>query len=172
MSVNKAYMLGAGLIVFCLIIIHGCHNQSPVIPDLEPDGTLVAFTGCKSFVSGASASGFLAVEESNQECLEYTYVGSVLRIKHINASFNCCLDGIVGSVNIDGNSIRIESEGRLANGQGCFCDCLYDVEYEIVNIPPSVYVIAGPTFSRSFEIDLRKKTSDRYCEPRNSYPWK
>jgi hypothetical protein len=172
MSARKAYILGIGLITFCLIFIHGCQNQIPVIPDLEPDGTLVDFTGCKSFENGTSASELLAVEESNQECIEYTYTGNALRINHINASFNCCLDGIVGSVSIDGNIIRIESEGRLANGQGCFCDCLYDVQYEILYLPASVYVITGPTFSRSFEIDLRKKTSDRYCEPRDSYPWK
>ena len=172
MFLRRTGLVDFGLIILCLFFIHGCQNQIPVVPGLEAEGTLVAFTECKIFDSDSSSSGILTVSDSDQECIEYTYAGSILRIKHINAAFNCCLDGIVGSVSIDGSVIRIESEGILTNEQGCLCDCLYDVDYEIKNLKPSIYVIIGPTFSRSLEIDLRKRTSDRYCESRACYPWR
>ena len=152
--------------------MHGCQNQSPAVPGLEPQGILVAYAGCKNFTPITSSSVDLFSSDSGQECLAYEYGGAILRIKHINAAFNCCLETIAGNVKIEDNVITIESEGILANGQGCFCDCLYDVDYEILNLRPSVYILVFPGFSRSWEIDLRKTASDLYCEPRNNYPWK
>lgn len=170
--IRKNVLLSSVFILICLFFLQACPSQTPAPSDLLPVGTLVSYDGCKSFDSGSSAAGFFSPPGQDQECLEYTYTANVLRIKHINAAFNCCLDAIVGNVSIDGSIIRIESEGILANGMGCFCICLYDVEYEILNLPPSAYTIVAPTFSHSLEIDLRKVTSDRYCESRDTYPWK
>ena len=152
--------------LFCLFVVQSCRIGA----DLEADGALLSHSGCKNFDNEAS-QGRYTLSDSSHECLEYSYAGNVLRIKHINAAFNCCLDKITGSVGIEGNIIRIESNGILTNGQGCFCDCLYDVEFEVKNLLPAVYRIVCSTFTHSLEIDLTQTTSDRYCEPRDHYPW-
>lgn len=96
---------------------------------------------------------------------------NILRLQHINVAFNCCLDGIVENVEIDGDIIRIEATGILSSGQGCWCDCLYDLDYEIKNLEPIVYLLIIPSITNSMKIDLRKSGSNKYCENRTGYPW-
>jgi hypothetical protein len=163
---RKTSLLGIVLIMFCLIFMQSCETvQNP-----EPEGTLVSYGSCKNNGSGSFSSEGLASVDSGQECIEYSYVGGVLRIKHINAAFNCCLEKIAGNVSFEGEVIRIESEGILDNG-GCHCLCLYDVEYEIYDLTPGTYILVAPTFTNSMEIDIEGSPSGLFCEPRNSYPW-
>ena len=72
-----------------------------------------------------------------------------------------------------------ESTGidSLDNG-GCYCLCLFDVDYEIVNLPPDEYVVTViepyvPPGEEPLEfmVDLRTTPSGSYCVTRDFYPW-
>ena len=163
---RKTSILGIALIIFCLIFMQSCKTAEI----LDPEGTLVSYEGCKNTGVASFSSESLNSADSGQECIEYSYSGNVLRLKHINASFNCCLEKIAGSVSFEGNVIRIESEGILDNG-GCHCLCLYDVVYEIYDLTPGTYIIVAPTFTNSMQIDLNTLPAGLHCEARNVYPW-
>jgi hypothetical protein len=164
--VNKSLMAFL-LSMFCLLFMQSCLTDQ----SLEPEGALVSFNGCKTFSAGTYSAEGQDSQDSGQECLEYSYDGNVLRIKHINAVFNCCIETIVGSVSIEGNIITLESDDVLENGQGCYCNCLYDVDFEIRDLVPDIYIILCSTFTNAMEIDLNESGNGLYCEPRNGYPW-
>ena len=166
MILRKTSILGIVLIIFCLIFMLSCETAQK----LDPEGTLVSYEGCKNTGVASFSSEGLNSADFGQECIEFGYSGNVLRIKHINASFNCCLEKIVGTVSFEGSIISIESEGILDNG-GCHCLCLYDVVYEIYDLTPGSYIIVAPTFANSMEINLKNTPSGLFCEARNSYPW-
>ena len=158
------------LVLFCLFILHYCKNGT-IVPGLVAEGYLTSYNGCKA--AGTSGISTEALSESNagQECLEYEYDGSTLLLKHVNAAFNCCLDGMEAEVDIDGERITITETEKLANGLGCFCICLYDLSYLITNLEQGVYTVVISSFLNLIEIDLSIPTSGTYCEERNGYPW-
>lgn len=90
---------------------------------------------------------------------------------HVNAAFNCCLEDIVCEFSFEGDTIFIDETGILANGQGCFCECLYDLEIEITGLEPSIYTVSLPALEETIVLDLRAPTSGIHCEPRDRYPW-
>jgi len=136
-------------------------------------GMIIDHTGCKSFL-GSSMS---ADTTSDQDCIEYAYDGNgTLSIKHINAGFNCC-PVIAADIRFEGSAIVIEELDSLLNG-GCDCICLFDVDYEITNLPPGQYRIVVIEPYRwegdpelDFVIDLSSAASGIHCESRTHYPW-
>ena len=111
----------------------------------------------------------------DQDCVEYWYVGgTVLHLNHINAGFNCC-PVVDADVRVEGDTITVEEievEGH------CMCLCLFDVGYEIQNLPPGVYLLRfiepyRPQSDPVLEctLDLVSSPSGRHCVTRSQYPW-
>ena len=144
-------------------------------PGSNPLGALVSHTDCKS--QGALAPRAEGeVRAAAQECIEYSYDGhGVLRLKHVNAGFNCCPGKISADLQAEGGEIRITEKEST---KGCECECLYDTNYEFVGIKPGVWriTVVGPYQPENdppleFSIDLAGATSGSFCVDRTAYPW-
>ena len=135
----------------------------------DPSGSVVGHTGCKDF-DGRSAP-------PDQDCMEWIYDGvSVLQIIHVNEGLNCC-PVIVADIWVDGDTITIEEIDSLYLG-GCYCLCLFDVDYEIVNLEPGEYrvkviepYVPLDQEPLEFTVDLREVPVGSYCVYRDFYPW-
>jgi hypothetical protein len=161
----------SGVLVWALVIVTGSCVFSPG-PD--PVGRLVGRTDCKS--SGGSNPGAATAPTSSQECVEYDYDGqSVLRLKHVNAGFNCCPGTVSADIDISGGTIRISEK---ESSSLCDCSCLYDLSYEIAGLARGTYRISvvGPYQpegdpSLEFLVDLDQASSGSHCVERTRYPW-
>lgn len=139
-----------------------------------PLGRIVARTDCKS--AGGTPVGKAGAAAASQECIEYEYDGrSVLRLRHVNAAFNCCPGAISADVEVSGAIIRI---GERESSSLCDCNCLYDISYEITGLAPgSVRIsIAGPYQPEEGPplecvVDLGNASSGSCCVTRTGYPW-
>ena len=137
----------------------------------DPSGWLAGASGCKSF----SMRGALDETPSNQDCIDYHYNGNnVLLLTHLNAGFNCCP---VISANIDIKDHVITIAEKEINGL-CDCLCLFDLDYQIINLPPGEYVIRviEPYIGEDdepleFVVNLSETPSGTYCVKRSTYPW-
>jgi len=137
----------------------------------EPSGSLVGMSGCTMFEADLLVTDSL----SFMDCIEYEYDGvGVLTMQHINAGFNCCPE-IAVNFYVEGTVITIEQIEII--GQ-CDCLCLFDLDYEIVNLEPGEYtitviepyVIEGDD-PLEFDVDLSSSASGGYCVYRYHYPW-
>jgi hypothetical protein len=140
-------------------------------PCSPPTGILVNYYGCKEFQKGTVIDS----TPPDQDCIEYQYDGeSVLQLKHVNAGFNCCPE-IAANITIEDNTITIE---EIEISGECYCLCLFDVDYEISNLPPGVYTIKvnGLYLEEGdepleFTVDLASSPSGIFCVYRDHYPW-
>jgi len=138
-----------------------------------PGGSLVGTSSCKSFQMSK-----IAAYTPNDDCIEYTYDGlNTLRLTHVNAGFNCCPDPILAEISIEPGHITIDEDEGMELG-GCDCLCLFDIEYEIVNLPPGVYTIRinGLYYNETdepleFTVDLAANLTGEHCVFRDHYPW-
>jgi len=137
----------------------------------EPAGRLTGASGCKRFES----TGAFDVTPPNQDCVDYFYNGNnILLLTHLNAGFNCC--PVIGAdIAVTDNNITI-TEKEITGL--CDCLCLFDLDYEVVNLPPGVYTITviEPYFMPGdepleFIVDLTEEPSGAYCVKRSHYPW-
>ncbi|MFQ6007956.1 MAG: dockerin type I repeat-containing protein [Candidatus Zixiibacteriota bacterium] len=141
-------------------------------PCSVPTGSLVDYTGCKSFQKDSIPP--------NLDCILYEYDGAgVLLLKHINAAFNCCPSSIDADITIEGGLITIDESESFDTLGPCYCLCLFDVDIEIVNLPHGQYTImvnelylqAGDD-TLEFTISLTSSPdSGSYCVTRDHYPW-
>lgn len=149
----------------------GCGHS----PAGDTIGRLTARTGCKS----ASAQGAQSAEPfriENRECVEYDYDGtSVLRLRHVNAGFNCCPGEITATFLLAAGDVRIKEKEEASL---CDCLCLYDIAYEFVNLRPGLYriTVVGPYQPEGdppleFLADLGGAASGVFCVDRTRYPW-
>ncbi len=153
-------------ILFSSLIYISCQDDT----SNALNGKVIKFSGCK----GSSAL-YKGANTNSESCVYFTYDGNgLLKLKHVNAGFNCCPQQIYISVKQIGNKIIIE-EKEMA--QSCRCLCLYDVEAEINNLSPGKYTIAinelyaqqGPPLE--FDANFNGVISDSICVGRNYYPW-
>lgn len=154
------------------LIVFTASCGSPSGP--EPIGRLVSRTDCKS--AGGAAVRVAGAPSSSQECIEYDYDGrGVLRLRHINAGFNCCPGTISADIEISDGELRItESESSSL----CDCNCLYDLGYEMTRLTSGTWriSIAGPYQPEGGPplevlVDLSQASSGSYCVERTVYPW-
>jgi hypothetical protein len=100
-------------------------------------GQLVYNTICKSYTLAPQYSKQIA---RNESLIRYIYVASTqtLRVTHENAGFNCCPGKLSTKVKVEGNTITLLEEEDEA---GCNCLCLFDLEVELYNVLPEVYLL-------------------------------
>jgi hypothetical protein len=126
-------------------------------------GRLVSVSKCKS-------SGALADAALRQECVEYSWADGILKVRHVNAGFNCCAT-ITAEVQPGDYTIFLEES---ESGPPCDCLCLYDLEFEIRGIAPmqGSLLLTGSLAGIRVDFDLSVQTSGSYCEERTTYPWR
>jgi len=137
-------------------------------------GRLVSRTGCKS--ADAAGLGAAAARGSDLECVDYDYDGrGVLKLRHVNAGFNCCPGEISATIDITNGRVLIKEKESASL---CCCDCLYDLGYEFAALAPGLYRIAvvGPYQPEEdppleFLADLTRAASGSFCVERTRYPW-
>jgi hypothetical protein len=137
---------------------------------MGPSGALVGSFGCKRGGAGGAAAPRLT-----QDCIEYEYLGEgLLLLNHVNTAFNCCPVFEAG-ITVDGDAI-IVSEDEISGD--CDCICLFDLNYEIVNLEPGIYDVTviqeylDPTDEPlDFTMDLLSSPSGMHCVDRDHYPW-
>jgi hypothetical protein len=141
----------------------------------DPFGSVIGYFGCKTFAGGKPADTI----PTNLDCLAYQYDGEgILQLTHINAGFNCCPSSLTAEITIEGDLITIVEAENFDSGGGCYCLCLFDVAYEIVNLLPGEYTISVVELylqegdePLEFTVDLTSSTEGTHCEERDHYPW-
>lgn len=150
--------------LLALFLMVSCDNTGPG----DMNARYLGRTDCKPLTT---------IEEfdSGVECIEYSYQNGHLSIKHVNAGLNCCPDPMNASITVDNGTIIID-ESKAANG--CKCNCLFDIDYKIDNLPAGTYKIVIKPFlelgsHKPLEgtIDLKNSQSGYYCAERSGYPW-
>jgi hypothetical protein len=137
----------------------------------DPSGTLTNADGCKIFPDlhpDSDSTWF-------RDCIEYQYDGvSTLILKHVNAGFNCCPE-ITTEISFAGDTITIE---EIELSGDCDCLCLFDLDYEIIDLLPGEYTISViepyvlPTNDPLIlAVDLSVASSGIFCVYRYHYPW-
>lgn len=142
-------------------------------PSSSPWGTLVDHSGC---VSSEDRGAWVP---NTVECVEYLYDGiGTLQLTHTNALFNCCFDSLTADINVGDDIVDIVEHEHPFGGM-CDCICLYDINYEIINLPPAVYTIRvsnvymenyGNGEIIEFVVDLTQSLSGIYCIERPYLP--
>jgi hypothetical protein len=140
----------------------------------EPAGRIVSTLDCGT--KEAATPAFGQSFPRDMSCASYRYGDdNVLRITHENAGFNCCAGAISADISVENGVITIaEREDR----SDCDCACLWDVSYEIANVPPGSYTVRFVEPYRNaedealeFPIDLASAPSGIACAGRVRYPW-
>jgi hypothetical protein len=137
------------------------------IEQLLPRGNLTNQTTCKDYN--------LSKPPPNQDCIQYQYDGiQNLTLKHQNAGFNCCPE-ITTNITIINSTITIK---EIELSGLCNCSCLFDLDYQILNLPPASYKITVeepyilPEDQKlEFTINLTNSSTGSYCVERTNYPW-
>ena len=159
------------ILALCMVMV-ACEEEQLPPSDADPEisGNLVRVEGCKtSFTKDAAGS--------NSSCMRFEYDAAtrLLKLRHVNAGFNCCPEEIKADIAVEKGVIRIvESEV----GPNCRCNCLFDLYMEVEEVPATVFIVTVEEPLRNekekvieFTIDLRTETQGEHCVPRNSYPW-
>jgi hypothetical protein len=172
---NKLRKLSISGVMICLgLMVNtvGCKKSSEV----TPSSTLLQSNGCKQFLANTSGELDEFAPGQHEDCLEYQYNGTdTLVVRHINAGFNCEPGEITADIEFNGNVITItERESQ----QAADCLCLFDLDYEIINLAPGEYTLRviglyvhADDLVLEFTLQLLSETSGNYCLQRNYYPW-
>lgn len=153
--------------VLLLMFIIGIYcGKDGTNPEPDPAFSLLSYSDCKVFAAKQAIPGI-----PEETCLEYNCDGTgILYIKHINASFNCCIDSISATQSLEGNVISINETEHLMGG-GCDCICYYDIEYRLDDIAPGIYNVeispnsTGNDPSTVYTIDISEAVVDTVCIP-------
>jgi len=68
------------------------------------------------------------------------YQKNILFLFHYNATYNCCIEEIAITMQVDNHTIYIYEEEKLENG-GCKCLCEYDLTTQIAGLNPGTYLV-------------------------------
>ncbi len=115
-----------------------------------------------------------------EDCIIYEYDGAGnLTLTHLNDLFNCCPDSLMANMTVDDSIISITEIEDLSSG-GCYCICLYDMDYEINFLPPGIYMIKvdNPFYYGEYDngiiieftVDLTGEVSGHFCVDRPYLP--
>jgi len=109
-------------------------------------------------------------------CINFSYDGdSLLTMMHYNAGFNCCPERFTVDIEVKGDSLIIR-EAELK--QGCKCNCLFNLEIKVHNLPADTYHVrfVEPCVNHSisrliFDLDLKKEPVGQFCVTRPEGWW-
>ncbi len=167
---NRQQLLYSFGLIF-LILILACDDEPTQPSSSGIESKLTSFTDCKSFKDNNATDSV----STGQSCIEFDYVDSILYLTHINAGFNCCPGIITADFTIEGNTITISEHESMSE---CNCDCLYDLDLQIANLPIGTYhfifiepYAMEPGHEIAFTINLTDSVTGIYCVNRNHYPW-
>ena len=142
----------------------------------QPAGVLLSSSECGGYEESISTMAALNYDDT-LTCVDYIYSNNKLTIVHYNTSFNCC-PVISGNVAFRGDTIVLNEIESFDIGGKCRCLCLFDVTFEITNLPVNEYVIAVNENYKDeneepiiFTINLGDDFSSQYCVTRKYYPW-
>ncbi|MBD3298191.1 MAG: hypothetical protein GF341_06020 [candidate division Zixibacteria bacterium] len=130
-------------------------------------------TDCKTFADQL----IIDMPHLVRDCFVYEYDGeSVLHITRTNAGFNCCPDSLTVTAAVTQSTITVEEIEWVSDP--CDCLCLYDMEFDIANVPPGLvrlrfiepYLAPGAPVLQA-TIDLINHPSGSFCADRGFYPW-
>ncbi len=103
------------------------------------------------------------------ECLNWFYDGAgTLLLTHVNVTANCCVDSLYADITFDGSDISIVEFEDLEFG-GCYCTCLYDMDFVLTNIYPGDVTVSveciycDPEDAFEVVIDLVNQPEGSYC---------
>jgi len=147
-------------------IVNYIFQGSPIC--VSEDFTITYFDGCKT-------QGKVDTLPLNMDCIVLDYNAyQTLSIRHYNTVFNCCPVDPYAEVIIDDmtNTIYVN---EYENGQ-CYCMCIFDIFYEIPNLPPDEYTIIvsecwPQNTDHTYTIDLNTTPYDSICIERSGYPY-
>ena len=171
---NRVHIVSAALLLAAGLIACGDNESGITRTDgITPKGKLTNATECKKF----ETNQFLIAGSTSESCVEYGYDegNGILRLRHINAGFNCCPGELLADITVENGVITVsEKESEAA----CNCNCLYDLDFEIENIAVGTYRIvflepyrAQGDEELDFFANLGAAPSGTNCVPRHSYPW-
>lgn len=151
------------------LIVYACDREHAELPD--PVLSSYSDLQCK-FTDPEKGES----PGSDQTCVSWTYnEEQTLLMTHFNSGFNCCPEAIITTMTVSNDTIYIIERDAE---QLCRCNCLYDVDLEITDLPVGKYVIrfdepfvTGPKQPLSFELDLKKQPEGKICQSRDYYPW-
>jgi len=158
--------------IIALVFLGGCETTDNE-PDL-PDPYLDSYADVEECLS------FSLLKDSqpgpNQSCVSFSYDGdSLLSIIHYNSAFNCCPEKVLTTFELRNDTILITEDDSL---QLCRCNCLFNVDMKIHNLPPSEYVmiIREPYVDQEdqifvIDLDLENMRAGQVCKYRDFYPW-
>jgi len=157
-------------ILFLLIVLYSCDKDNHESSDIS--GSLENYSECKNNLKSTNATDVL----SNMSCIEYSYnsLSESLKLKHINAGFNCCPEKLYCTVTTNADTVIINEHEQAAL---CRCNCLYDLEIKIIGVNPKKYVIkfiepySGNSKKIVFNVDLTAEQEGIFCVVRSNYPW-
>ncbi len=166
MTVRFSYAL------FCLVLFlsfSGCDNE---FSSREPSVLLTAYSSCKYLKSSEVQNGW----PDSVSAVIYSYSKSeeILSLIHINAGFNCCPEKFLCKVSLNGDTLRLVENEKEAL---CDCNCLYDLDIEISDVPELDYVVefiepyADGMEALVFNIDLSLASEGTFFVYRYNYPW-
>lgn len=167
----KALILSFSLFILILIIT-GCEHDKEANNQVNINGSLVNHSNCKSLIT---VTGYLEIHDT-LSCVEYSFNASdnKLLLKHINAGFNCCPDSLYSNISVSNDTIIVREYEYLQN---CYCNCLYDLDFEIYRVNSQHYVIrfiepyCNDQEEIIFGVDLENVPVGSYCVSRFLNPW-
>jgi len=155
------------LFLASIVIIASCRKNEENSNNFS--GKLTAQTNCKNNTKSAEL-------DDNHSCVEFSFdqQNQLLKIKHINAGFNCCPEKLYSEIWLSNDSIFIQEFEQAAL---CRCNCLYDLEFEISGVEQKGYHLifiepyAKNQKQLAFDIDLNSSATGKFCVTRKDYPW-
>jgi len=158
------------LLLLIIFVSNSCNEVNTENADIS--GKLENYSECKNNLKSTEAINVL----SNMSCVEYSYNSSAesLKLKHVNAGFNCCPEKLYCSVTTKSDTIIIQEYEKSAL---CDCNCLYDLDIKITGVTPEKYVIkfiepyAGHSKKIVFNVDFTAEQEGSFCVVRDNYPW-
>lgn len=166
MKRNLSFLFLLGLLATCT-----SDNESPAEMELS-----IRLLGNPKCVYLKSDENRRETPES-QSCIEFVYDqdNRKLILKHINAGFNCCPESLWCNVILRNDTIIIR---EFEKQQGCKCNCLYDLDLEVLGIEPAKYCLwiiepyLGTQKPLIGEMNIQACKTGNFCVWRTSYPWK
>jgi len=125
-------------------------NPISIKPVLTTVGTVEVANNSASIIgyengkcnNGASGDGTSTdVRASGEEKFTYSYNNNILYLLHENASYNCCIEKIIVTMEMVGNTINIYEEEWYGDNSPCKCLCPYDITTKIGCLEAGTYVV-------------------------------